>query len=222
MALRDSRYQMMINVTSLVLGPLVMSLGDLIHPKESLDTTDQAVIIVEHASRWYAAHLMLFLGILILIPGIQALTSLTEQRSAWAAHAAKRLILVGAASFAAIFGLEMLAGRYVSDGADAVAAADLLDTIQSGWVFGPMVAGAVAFALGLILFAVPLFGDRYLRWPAIAFLVGFLLIVGEIVSAQVLLSQISNVVLFLASTACAWRLLRDAGAVSAGIHAASE
>ncbi len=62
-------YGTVIAVASLVLAPLLMSIGDLFHPEESLDNGDQATIVVEHAQRWYAAHLMLFVGIVLFIPG---------------------------------------------------------------------------------------------------------------------------------------------------------
>ena len=42
-------YQTMIGAASLAVGPLVMAVGDLLHPKETSDISGQAAIIVEHA-----------------------------------------------------------------------------------------------------------------------------------------------------------------------------
>ena len=181
---------------SLVLGPLLMSVGDLIHPQESMDPAVQAAVIFEHAShasRWYLAHLLLFAGILVIIPGILATSDLTAQRTPRGGYAARILSLIGVASFAAIFVGEMLIGRYISDGADASAATTLLKTFQSGPILGAVMVGGIAFFLGVAAMAVPLIraGGRR-RWPALAFVVGALLIGGEIITAQVLLSQIGN------------------------------
>ena len=53
--------------------------------------------------------------------------------------------------------------------------------------------GLLAFFLGVAALAVPLIrAGGPLRWPALAFVVGAVLIAIEIVSAQVLLSQIGN------------------------------
>ena len=112
-------YLRIIPAASLVLGPLLMSAGDLIHPQEDADAAEQAAVIVEHASRWYAAHLLLFIGLLVLIPGILALTGLTAERKPAVGYTARVLVLVGVAAFCAVFVAEMLIGRYVSDGADA-------------------------------------------------------------------------------------------------------
>ena len=210
-------YIKIIAATSLVLGPLLMSAGDLIHPREHADAADQAAVIVEHASRWYAAHLLLFIGLLVLIPGILALTGLIAERKPAVGYAARVLVLAGVAAFSAVFVAEMLIGRYISDGADVSAATELLETFQSGLVLGVVMVGGVAFFIGVAAFAIPLImADGGLRWPAAIYVLGALLILAEIMSSQVLLSQIGNVVLLAASVWFAWHILqRDQSAVSA-------
>ena len=197
---------------SLVLGPLLMSVGDLIHPQESMDPAVQAAVIIEHAShasRWYVAHLLLFFGILVIIPGILAISSLTAERTPRAGYASRILSLIGVASFAAIFVGEMLIGRYVSDGADASAATKLLETFQSGPVLGAVMVGGIAFFLGVAALAVPLIrAGGLLRWPALAFVVGALLVGGEIITAQVLLSQIGNLAFLGGGVLFAWQILQ--------------
>src|SRR5262245_60957306 len=181
---------------SIVLGPILMSVGDLMHPQESMDRATQAAVILEnaaHATRWYVSHLLLFFGFLILVPGILAISRLTAERSPRAGYAARVLSLIGVASFAAIVGGEMLIGRYVSDGADIAAATKLLATFQSGPVLGALMLGGIGLFLGVAAMAAPLIGaGGPLRWPALAYVAGAVLVAGEIVTAQVLLSQIGN------------------------------
>jgi hypothetical protein len=90
-------YRALIAAASLVVGPLLMTIGDLFHPEERMDTTEQIAIIVNHASRWYAAHLLLFIGMLLAIPGLLALAGLTAARKPAAGYAARILVLIGAA-----------------------------------------------------------------------------------------------------------------------------
>jgi len=182
---------------SAVLGPLLMSVGDLMHPPESMDPTVQAAVIMDtawHASRWYVSHLLLFIGFLVLVPGILAISHLTAERSPRAGYAARILTFIGLASFAAIVVGEMLIGRYVSDGADAVATTRLLATFQSGPILGVVLLGGINLFIGVGAMAVPLIrAGGTLRWPAMAFVAGAILVAGEIITAQVLLSQIGNV-----------------------------
>ena len=212
-SLRTRDRRALVAAASLVVGPLVMSIGDLLHPEERMDTAAQVAIIVAQASRWYAAHLLLFVGILLLIPGLVALPGLVAERRPAAAHAARILLLVGVAAFAAVFVGEMLIGRYVSDGASADSASALLDSMFSGPMAAAVGPGALAFFVGTGILAAALMragGAR--RWTAGLLSIGALLIFVEIVTAQVVLSQIGNV-LMLVGNAVAARLILQGAAV---------
>jgi hypothetical protein len=191
-------------------GPLLMSIGDLFHPEERLDTAEQIAILAEHASRWYAAHLLLFIGMMVSIPGLLALSNLTAERRPAAGYAARILILIGAAAFAAVFVGEMLIGRFVADGADTATAAALLDTMFSGPMVAAVSPGALAFFAGTAAFAIPLLiAGGKLRWTAALYSIGAVFILAEIISAQVVLSQIGNILIFCGGTAAAWLILHD-------------
>src|SRR6476620_4360350 len=101
---------------SLVVGPLLMSIGDPVHPEERMSPVEQIAIVVDHTSRWYTAHLLLFFGILLFIPGFLGLTALTAMLKPVLGYAARVLIMIGTAGFASIVTGEMLASRLVLDG----------------------------------------------------------------------------------------------------------
>jgi hypothetical protein len=75
----------------------------------------------------------------------------------------------------------------------------------------------LAFFVGTGALAVPLVragGAR--RWAASLLSIGASLILAEIVSAQVVLSQIGNVLIFAGGTLAARLMLREAGAKGSG------
>jgi len=202
-------YRTLIAVASLIVGPLVMSVGDLIHPAESMDTAEQIAILADHASRWYAAHLLLFIGMMLSIPGLLALTSLTAVRNASAGYAARILVLIGTAAFASVFVGEMLIGRFVTDGAGTAAATRLLDSMLSASMVAVVGPAALAFFVGIGAFASPLvIAGGGLRWTAAVYSIGVLFILAEILSAQVILSQIGNILVFCAGVGTARLVLR--------------
>ena len=204
-------YRTLIAAASLVVGPLLMAIGDLIHPEERMAAAEQIAIVVSHASRWYPAHLLLFVGMMLFIPGLLALAALTGARKPAAGYAARILVLVGTAAFASVFVAEMLVGRFVLDGADPAAAADLLESMFSGGMLAAVGPAMLAFFVGTATFAVPLMrAGGGLGWAAALILMGALLILAEILSAQVILSQIGNVLVFLGSTAVARSMLQGA------------
>src|SRR5262245_35131542 len=89
---RDTGYRTLVGAASLAIGPLVMAVGDLLHPKETADISRQAAIVVEHATRWYLAHLLLLIGLVLFIPGLLMLTDLASARRPRAGYAARLLV----------------------------------------------------------------------------------------------------------------------------------
>ncbi|MGH2651750.1 MAG: hypothetical protein ACRDHK_11135, partial [Actinomycetota bacterium] len=62
--------------------------------------------------------------------------------------------------------------------------------------------------VGAAVVAAPLIADSGpLRWPAVVLLAGTLFVLAEIISSQVLLSQIGNFLIWGGSAAFAWLLL---------------
>jgi len=196
-------YRTVVVAASLVAGPLLMTVGDLLHPEERMAAPEQIAILVDDASRWYTAHLLLFIGILISIPGLLALSRLTAQRNPVAGYMARILVLIGVAAFSAVFVGEMLIGRFVLDGGPA-GATTLLETTLSGPIVAAVGPAMLAFFIGMAAFASPLMrGGGTLRWIAALYSIGALLILIEILSAQVMFSQIGNFLIFCAGAAAA-------------------
>jgi len=204
-------YRTFIAAASLFVGPLLMTIGDLMHPEERMDPAQQIAILVDHAPHWYTAHLLLFAGIVLFIPGFLAVSALTMARKPAAGYAARILVLMGTAALASIFVGEMLVGRFVLDGADPAMATDLLESMFSGPLLAAVGPALLAFFVGTAVFAIPLMkGGGKAGWAAGLLLLGTLFILAEILSAQVILSQIGNILAFCGSSTFAWLILQGA------------
>ena len=210
-------YRTTISAASLIVGPALMSVGDLFHPAEDWDPAVQVAIVAEAPMRWYAAHLLLFVGLLLFVPGIAALTSLVASRRRRAGYAARMLMFASVGALSGVFVSEMLLGRFISAGANQEAAITLFKVFQSPAVFAALVPGLLAFFVGVALavFALATPAGPF-RWPAVALGVGAALIMGEIILARVLLSQIGNIVMLIAGVGFA-RLLLKAPAGAADV-----
>jgi hypothetical protein len=103
----------------------------------------------------------------------------------------------------------MLVGRFVLDGADPAAATKLLESMFSGPILVAVGPAMLAFFVGTAAFAIPLMrtGSR-VGWAAAIILLGVLLILAEILSAQVILSQIGNILALCGGATAAWLILR--------------
>ncbi len=195
---------------SLVVGPLLMSIGDLLHPEERMSPVEQIAIVAEHASRWYAAHLLLFFGMLLFIPGLLRMTALTAILKPVVGYAARILIMIGTAGFASIVTGEMLASRLVLDGVGSGAPISLWTNLFMGPVVAAVGPAVLAFFVGTIMSAIPLLrGSKRLRWPVALIVIGVLFVLAEILTARVVLSQIGNIVVLCGSAQAAWLIARS-------------
>jgi hypothetical protein len=194
---------------SLVVGPLLMSIGDLLHPEERMSPVEQIAIVVDHASRWYTAHLLLFFGMLLFIPGLLGLTALTAMLKPVVGYAARILMMIGTAGFASIVTGEMLASRLVLDGVETAAPISLWTNLFMGPLVTAVGPAVLAFFVGTIMSAIPLLrGSTRLRWPVTLIVIGVLSVLAEILTARVVFSRIGNIVVLCGSAAAAWLIAR--------------
>jgi membrane-bound ClpP family serine protease len=108
-----------------------------------------------------------------------------------------------------VFVGEMLVGRYVLDGADRAAATGLLNSMFSGPMMAALGPAMLAFFGGTAVATIALMrAGGSMRWPAALFLIGVLLVLAEILSAQVILSQIGNVLVLCGGVATARQILQ--------------
>jgi hypothetical protein len=186
-----------------------MSIGDLLHPEERMSPVEQIAIVVDHASRWYTAHLLLFFGILLYVPGFLGLTACTVMLKPVLGYAARSLIMIGAAGLASIVTGEMLASRLVLDGVGNAAPVSLWTNLFMGPVAVAVGPALLAFFVGIFLFAMPLFrGSERLRRPVALIVIGVLFVLVEILTARVVFSQIGNIVVLCGSAEAAWLIAR--------------
>ena len=206
-----ARYRTAIGAASLIVGPAMMSVGDLIHPAETWNAPAQIAIVAVSASRWYGAHLLLFLGMLLFVPGILALTKVVATRRPAAGYAARLLLLASVGALSAVFVFEMVLGRFIAAGADQSAAVALPRSFPVGC--GSSVRwgrGCSRSLIGTALAVLPLVSTG--RSISLArqslSLLGAILIMGEIILAEVRLSQIGNILVLVAGIGFASLLLR--------------
>ncbi len=134
-----------IGVASLIVAPLLMSAGDLMHPAESWDSRQQVALVASAGTRWYVAHLLLLVGMLLFVPGVLLLSGTVAGRSPRLGYASRVLVLTSVGALSAIFAFEMLLG--VTTGSDQGAAVALIDMFNSR-VFVALLPGLLAFFVG--------------------------------------------------------------------------
>ena len=175
-----------------------------------MSPAEQIVIVADHAPRWYTAHLLIYVGMLLFIPGFLGLTALTARLKPVQGYVARILVMIGTAGFASIITGEMLASRLVLDGVGNAAPISLWTNLFMGPVVAAVGPALLVFFVGTFLFAIPLLrGSARLRRPAALIVIGALFVLAEILTSRVLFSQIGNVVVLVGSVEAAWLIARD-------------
>ena len=207
------RFASTLGAASMVMGPALMSIGDLFHPAESWDARAQVTIVAAAVDRWILAHTLLVVGMLLLVPGILAITRIVALRSAALGYASRVLFLISVGALSAAITHELELGVFVK-AAGEQAAITLFEAFDAH-VLPVLLPGMFSFFIATGLMVAPLArAAGPFRWPALCFGLGALLIFGEIALAMVILSQIGNVLILIAGIGFA-RGLRRAEAATA-------
>ena len=154
---------------ALLLAPLLLLTGEVLHPQRSAQPAQQLAIVAGHPGMWYASHLLLFAGIALTLPAIAGIAYLLGQRARRLAVVGTVLAFVGIVCFAGLLTIGFVVWQMAGPGADRQQMAALFGRLfhATGFVI-PFQALPLAFAAGMVLLAIGL--DRAAavpRWVAL-------------------------------------------------------
>jgi hypothetical protein len=157
----------------LVVAPLGLLAGLVLHPAQSMDAAEQLGIIASDANRWAMAHFILTASAVFMAGAVLGLAHLVHERRPGQAIVGGAMGVVGSMSLCAVafaeatYGAELGragAGGGISDAFSAVAASPSSLAILIGALMGPL--GLVVLGSGLFTAAV------VPRWTAAALMIG--------------------------------------------------
>lgn len=152
------RFYQRLAASSLIVAPLVLLAGELLHPPFELDSARQLAVVAANPDRWYLAHLLSLIGFALLVPAILGLTQLVGQRRAALADLGGTLALLG---MLAVTGLLSIDGfgvwQMAQPAADRAEMATLLDRILTSPGVLALYLVSLASAVGLLVLVIGLY-----------------------------------------------------------------
>jgi hypothetical protein len=141
---------------ALIAAPLIVLVALLLHPVEKTTATAQVPVIAAHPQRWYAAHLLLLAGCLVLVPAILELARLLRGRADRAAAAGAVLGVAGAFGLFGVVTIEGLgSSRLVGAGLSPVDEITAVHAVvASAAVVVPLTLLGVCLCAGLVILGV--------------------------------------------------------------------
>lgn len=157
---------------ALVLSPLLMLGGGLLHPQESSDGAVQLATVAASPDRWRVSHLLLVLAAVVVVPAALALGRLLAARSRRWATTGTVLAVGGTCLLVGVFALEGFGASALADLPDRVAAGQALESLGDEALF-PFALLSLGFEIGLSVLGAGLLRLRVgAPFAALALLVG--------------------------------------------------
>jgi hypothetical protein len=157
---------------SLIAAPVVILIGEVVHPTRSATPVRQLAIVAAHPHTWYAAHLLLFIGVAMTVPAVIALGALLRPYRPSPAAVGVWLAGVAAVCFAGLLTVGFVVGAMAAPTANRAEMTALFERLfhSPGFVL-PFEAVPFMFAIGLSILAEGLRRARIISGLA-AFLLG--------------------------------------------------
>jgi len=142
---------------ALVLAPLLIVTGEVLHPQRAAAPARQLAIVAQHPGPWYASHLLLFAGIVLTLPAVAGLVFLLGDRARRLAAVGAGLAVTGIACFAGLLTIGFVVWQMASQDADRGQMAELFGRLfhAPGFII-PFQALPLTFAAGMVILAIAL------------------------------------------------------------------
>ena len=142
---------------ALVLAPLLIVTGEVLHPQRAAAPARQLAIVAQHPGAWYASHLLLFAGIVLTLPAVAGLVYLLGGRARRLAAVGAGLAVTGIACFAGLLTIGFVVWQMASQDADRGQMAELFGRLfhAPGFII-PFQALPLTFAAGMVILAIAL------------------------------------------------------------------
>ncbi len=142
----------------LIAAPAVLLIGALIHPQSQDDTAAHLAVVGESPGRYYIAHAIILLGLVLFLPAILGLMHLLRERATAFGHVGGGLVIIGLFGAAAVVAVDGIATTEMGKaGVNAEEMAALLERIRDSAglrIIGG--TGAFGFLIGGLLLALGL------------------------------------------------------------------
>jgi hypothetical protein len=142
---------------ALVVAPLLLLAGALVHPREVPDAGDQLRIAAGALNRWYVAHLLYVAATVAFVPAVLSLGRRLRDRAPGFELWGTGLAVVGLFCTAGLVAIEGFGGWQLAQLGDRQAATQAFDhLIHSAGIVVPFAILGLALSVGLVVLAVGL------------------------------------------------------------------
>jgi hypothetical protein len=144
----------------MVAAPLVIVVAELLHARFELDAAEQLAAVAENPGRWYAAHLLVLVGLALAVPAFLGLARLVRPRRPVLAHVGLLLFVPGLVALAAAAGMELVLWQMAQPEAARAEMVALAERVNESPGLVPIFGVLLFFPLAWLVIGIGLYVAR--------------------------------------------------------------
>ena len=147
----SSRFSRQVAGGGMILGPIVILLAEVLHARLQTDPAGQFAAVADNTGRWYAAHALILLALVLLVPAFVGVVDLARRSRPLLAHVALLVFIPGLIALTAIVGMELVLWQVAQPEANRAEMISLLDRLNGSKGIEPFFALALLFPFAWLL-----------------------------------------------------------------------
>jgi hypothetical protein len=200
---------------SMIAAPLVFITAEVLHAHIEEDPSEFLNAIAEDTGRWYAAHVLVLVSLVLALPAFLGLRHIVQGRRPTLVNLGSIAVVPGTIALAALVGMELVAWQMAQPGLDGTQMITLWENTSQNPGIAPMILVAMLFPVAWLLAGIGLYSARLCpRWTAalvaVTQLVGF---VSELAGGPKWVAVAAQIGFAIGLIPIGLRVLRQSGAL---------
>jgi hypothetical protein len=147
----SSRFSRRVAGGGMILGPIVIVLAEVLHARLQTDPAGQFAAVADNTGRWYAAHALILLALVLLVPAFVGVVDLARRSRPLLAHVALLVFIPGLIALTAVVGMELVLWQMAQPEANRAEMISLLERLNGSQGIEPLFAVALLFPFAWLL-----------------------------------------------------------------------
>lgn len=155
-----STFRRQIAGAAMIVGPLVIVLAELLPGRFETDAAKQIAVVTENTGRWYAAHVLALIGLVLTVPAFLGLARILERYRPVIANVSRLLFVPGLVALTSVVGMELVLWQMAQPGRDEMEMVALLESLNESAGIAPLFGFVLLFPAAWLLAGIGLYVAR--------------------------------------------------------------
>lgn len=163
-----STFHRQIAGAAMITAPSFIVVAELLHGRFQADAAEQLAVVADNTGRWYAAHVLVLVALVLTLPAFVGLAHLVRASRPLLGSLSLLAFAPGLVVLASVAGMELVLWQMAQPGRDRAEMVSLLDSLTESAGIAPLFAVLLLFPAAWLLVGIGLYVSRSEpRWAAV-------------------------------------------------------